>query len=96
MAKYFLSPSAQKSLKSIKAYSLQNFGEKQTALYLRQLQNALKETAKNPYSGKHREDIKKNYYSCFIGSHTIYYRIFDTHIEIIDILHQRMEPKFRL
>ncbi|WP_281281929.1 hypothetical protein [Aliikangiella coralliicola] len=36
-------------------------------------------------------DLKVGYHSDFIGSHTIYYRIKPTHIDVIDVLHQSME-----
>ena len=48
--------------------------------------------ADNPLLGMVREDLKVGYHSYFVGSHTIYYRIYLTHIGIIDILHQSMEP----
>ena len=50
----------------------------------------------NPKIGIVRPEIKQGYYSKFIGSHTIYYRIIETHIGIIDILHQSMEPKLHI
>lgn len=52
--------------------------------------------AKHPQEGKARDDIKVGYYSYFEGSHTIYYRIRDTHIDVIDVLHQSMEPNRHL
>lgn len=53
----------------------------------------MQDLAIEPSKGTDRSDIKKGYYSKFVASHTIYYRISDTHIGIIDILHQSMEPK---
>jgi len=52
--------------------------------------------AKNPKYGKVRDDIKRGYYSYPEGSHMIYYMIKTNHIEIIDILHQSMEPSQHL
>ena len=92
MPKYILSPQAQSSLKSIRTYSLKQFGKQQTALYLKQLRDQMKELAASPSKGTARDEIKAGYYSAFVGSHTIYYRISDTHIDILDVLHQRMEP----
>lgn len=92
MPKYVLSPQAQISLKEIRAYSLENFGNLQTSNYLKKLREQMKNLAVTPSKGQERNEIKNGYYSSFVGSHTIYYRISDTHIDIIDILHQRMEP----
>jgi len=92
MSKYILSPAAQKSLKQIRSYSLNNFGKHQTTLYLKKLRDRMQYLADQPARGTARDDIKAGYYSHFEGSHTIYYRIRDTHIDIIDVLHQSMDP----
>ncbi|MCU7833991.1 MAG: type II toxin-antitoxin system ParD family antitoxin [gamma proteobacterium symbiont of Taylorina sp.] len=52
----------------------------------------MQELAESPLHGKKREELKIGYYSEFIDSHTIYYRINSAHIDIIDVLHQSMEP----
>jgi len=90
--KYILSPEAQNSLKSIRAYSINNFGIKRTKSYLQTILKQFQQLAENPSSGIVREDLNVGYYCKFVGSHTIYYRIKSTHIEIIDVLHQSMEP----
>ncbi len=92
MAKYVLSPQAQQSLKDIRAYSLETFGNQQTRRYLQQLKDRMNRLADQPNLGKQRGDIKAGYRSYPERSHTIYYRIRDTHIDIIDVLHQRMDP----
>jgi len=56
----------------------------------------MKLLAAQPSQGKERSEIKAGYYSYFVGSHTIYYRISDTHIDIIDILRQSMEPTLHI
>jgi toxin ParE1/3/4 len=96
MSKYVLSPAAQESLINIKNYSTKTFGKKRTRVYLSSLRNRMKELSVAPFIGLERDDIKKGYLSYYEGSHTIYYRITQTHIEIIDILHQSMEPSLHL
>ena len=96
MGKYILSPAAQNRLKEIKAYSLENFGKRQTTIYLKNLRDCMQGLADNPSKGTERPEIKQGYYSQFIASHTVYYRISHTHIGIIDILHQSMEPRLHL
>ena len=92
MSKYILSPQASERLKQISKYTLENFGENRRKKYLTMLRNAMREAAKNPEKGKDRSEIKKGYYSVRAEKHNIYYRIRETHIEIIDVLHQSMEP----
>ena len=83
MAKYILSPAAQNSLKEIKSYSLKNFGKRQTTIYLKKLHVCMQDLADTPSKGTERPELKKGYYSKFIASHAIYYRVSDTHIGII-------------
>ncbi len=92
MPKYILSPQAQESLRDIRDFSLENFGKEQTNIYLQSIRKRMRDLAKQPSRGRIREDLKAGYYSDFVGSHTIYYRIQETHIEIIDVPHQSMEP----
>ena len=93
MLKYTLSLEAQKSLKKIRNYTLENHGKQQTKIYLKILRDQMKNIAAKPeIKGTSRNEIKESYYSAFAGRHTIYYRIQPTHIDIIDILHQNMEP----
>jgi len=92
MSKYILSTEAQNSLRKIQIYSTKNFGKERTRQYLTDIRKRMKALAENPSRGIIREDLKVGYHSDFIGSHTIYYKIQSTHIDVIDILHQSMDP----
>ena len=92
ISKYVLSPEAQNSLKQIKAFSIKRFGSQRTQLYLSQIMLAFNALAENSAKGIIREELMPGYYSYFVGSHTIYYRIKKGVIEVIDVLHQSMEP----
>ncbi len=92
MANYVLSPDAQNSLRDIKQYSIKKFGKDRTKTYLKNMRRRMKDLAENPSRGIIREDLKVGFYSDFIGSHAIYFRIRSSHIDIIDVLHQSMDP----
>lgn len=92
MVEYLLSPEAQQSLKEIKSFSVRNFGEQRTKIYLESIMTRFQELAANPSLGKIRNELNAGYCSSFVGSHTIYYRTNPGLIEIIDVLHQSMEP----
>lgn len=92
MTCFVLSSNAKRSLQEIKSYSLERFGERVTLAYLEKLHGKMRHLAENPASGKSRDEIRPGYYSCFEGSHTIYYKIHADSIAIIDVLHQSMEP----
>jgi len=85
-----------KSLVQISQYTLDNFGERQKKRYLKMLRERIRSAAKNPEKGKVRDDIKIGYYCVQAERHTIYYRIRNSHIEIIDVLHQSMEPNIHI
>ena len=92
MTQYILSPNAQKSLGNIKTYSLEDFGEKQTITYLKLIEKKLQMISESPDIGRNREEIKKGYLSFLAGSYIVFYRKAKNHVDIIDILHQSMEP----
>ena len=92
MSKYILSTETQNSLKEIQIYSTKKFGKERTRRYLTNIRNRMDALAENPSRGIVREDLKVGYHSDFIGTHTIYYKIQSTHIDIIDVLHQSMDP----
>ena len=92
MGKYKLSTEAQNSLHSMKTYSDKTFGKQRTKAYLQNIRKRMQALADNPLLGIVREDLNVGYHSDFVGSHTIYYRIYSTHIGIISILHQSMDP----
>lgn len=96
MAKFNLSPSAARSIAEIDSYTAENFGPQQSIRYLESLLDRLQHIADNPHTGRKRDDIKVGYYSYFFGSHTVYYRLSKNEIEVIDVLHQSMEPKRHL
>jgi plasmid stabilization system protein ParE len=62
MSKYVLLPQAQISLKEIRAYSLENFGTRQTSIYLKKLRDQMKSLAVTPSKGQDRNEIKNGYY----------------------------------
>lgn len=92
MPQYIFSPNAQGSLRRIKVYSLEHFGEEQTVAYLRLIEKKLQTMAEKPDIGRKREEVKEGYFSFLAGSHVIFYRKAKNHIEVIDILHQGMDP----
>lgn len=96
MYQYLLSLQAQQSLIQIGQYTLENFGPQQKKRYLKMLRDRMRAAAKYPEMGRERSEIKGGYYSVQAEKHHIYNRSRDTHIEIIDVSHQSMEPKIHI
>ena len=93
MPGYILSPQAQNSLRQISQYTLNQHGAAQRKTYLKMLRDHMRRIADNPSYGRERSDIKAGYYSLIASKHNIYYRLRDTHVEIMDVLHQSMESR---
>ena len=96
MANYVLSPETATSIAEINSYKVQQFRSKQARRYLENLLNPLEFIAEDPQRGMHRPEIKAGLFSYFVGSHRIYYRFSSEQIQVIDILHQSMEPTHHL
>jgi|APHig6443718053_1056840.scaffolds.fasta_scaffold676890_1 toxin ParE1/3/4 len=86
-----VTPRAAKDLRAIASYTLRAWGRKQRDAYLRGLDRRFAWLAEHPYLGKPRPDIKDGYHSYPQGSHVIFYLVCEAGIDIIGVLHQRMD-----
>ena len=90
---YTLSPQAQIRLRQIRDYTLKNYGAAQNTVYLAMLRDKMRIIAQDPVKhGKMRDDIRRGIYSIKADKHVIFYRIRETEVQIIDVLHQAMDP----
>jgi len=88
---YTLRQLAQNDLEAIWLYSLEEWGIAQADHYIRALLTRCAWLAENPAIGKHRDDIKPGYYCFPEGSHVIFYTLASYGIDVIGIVHQRMD-----
>lgn len=80
----------------VSEYTLNNYGPQQQKNYLKMLREKMRAAARKPDMGRDRCDIKAAYFSIRAEKHNTCYRIRNTHIEIIDVLHQSIEPKLHI
>ncbi len=92
MSQYVLSPRAQDDLDEIVDDTADRWGIDQAAFYLRQLRNHIEAVAVQPKAGRPCPEIRTGYYRTKSGSHVIFYRLTATGIDVIRILHERMDP----
>lgn len=93
MSRYLLNPVARDDLDQIYDYTLDHWDIDQAETYVRDLLRAFDRAAADPRSGRPCDEIRTGYSRLPTGSHTIYYRITtDGILEIMRILHQRMDP----
>jgi len=91
MTPALLSPRAQRDIDRIWDHTAVIWGVDQAELYIRQIEAAIRLIAGNPQLGKACDDIRRSYRKYPAGSHLLFYRLVSTHVEIIRILHQRMD-----
>lgn len=93
MKKVILSPKAKSDLSNIWDYSLDTWGAEQAETYLRTLWTKLNECAENPELAANAAMVRKDYRKMIVASHVIYFKEIEYGIDVIRILHQRMDFK---
>ena len=93
MSGYKLTPLAEQDYYNILDFTLEKWDYPQYKKYRDILRNAFARIAKMPLLGKHREELPPQYYSYHVGRHMIFYRVAEEGIEIVRILHDRMDFK---
>lgn len=83
-------------LEDIWLYTFHKWSLTQADRYHSLLIKEIEFLAAHPKSGKDQHHIREGYRSSKIKSHIIFYRIFENEIEIIRILHERMDIANRL
>ncbi len=91
-----LTNAAKRNLEDIWLYTFAEWGEAQADKYLGHIQACLQQLLENPAIGKARTDIKMGYRALQVQQHIIFYRLDAEFIDIIDILHKRMDARQHL
>ena len=97
MSKYILSNKAVNDLSKIWDYTYEEWSENQADKYYFELLADCQELAGNHLLGKNYDQISEELFGYQSGQHLIFYRVLDSSkIEIIRILHSRMDLKKRI
>lgn len=97
MAKVILRQEAIDDLTDIWKYTQENWFETQADKYFRSIKIACREIGENPEIGTEYIGISSNLLGFKSGKHIIFYHVIsDDEIEVIRILHERMDLKNRL
>ncbi|MDP2684274.1 MAG: type II toxin-antitoxin system RelE/ParE family toxin [bacterium] len=95
--KYRISKQAIDDLNDIWVYTFHQWSKEQADRYYDLIISEIEFIADNYLTGKSAEQTRKNYRVMTIKSHLIFYRKVENEIvEIVRILHQRMDIKKRL
>ncbi|GAB3797569.1 type II toxin-antitoxin system RelE/ParE family toxin [Humibacter antri] len=93
MTTYWLTPAARQDLSSIWDYTEQTWGPGQAEIYLGEIGMAFERITKDPDRGRTCDEIRAGYRRYAIGSHLVFYVVGDDgRVNIMRILHQRMDP----
>lgn len=97
MAKVILRQGAIDDLTDIWNYTKQEWSESQAERYYEVIKLACKEIGRKPNIGKVYTEISKNLLGFKSGRHVIFYHLISAdEIEVIRILHERMDLKSRV
>jgi toxin ParE1/3/4 len=97
MPKYHLTNKAVEDLSEIWDYTYNEWSEKQANKYYKFLLESCQEVANHPKFGKQYEEVHKDLLGFKSNHHIIFFRIIlPKEIEIIRILHERMDLKSKL
>lgn len=96
MSRYALSPRAQADLEEIWDYTAEHWGVRQAETYIRQIQAAIETVAAEPKLARSADAIRAGYWRYPTGSHVIFFRLATGGIDVVRILHSRMDFDRRL
>lgn len=94
--RYVLSPRAQSDLDEIWDHAAHRWGIDQAEAYTRQLWQNIEAVASNPTIGRPCPEVKAGYHKFRSGSHVLFFRMLGDGIDVVRILHSRMDFKLHL
>ncbi|WP_144627914.1 type II toxin-antitoxin system RelE/ParE family toxin [Arthrobacter woluwensis] len=86
-----LTPAARADLSSIWDYTAERWDTRQAETYIRELHAAMERIAEDPARGRTCDEIRAGYRKYAIGSHLIFYVVAADGVDVIRVLHQRMD-----
>ncbi|PKG98359.1 type II toxin-antitoxin system RelE/ParE family toxin [Paraglaciecola sp. MB-3u-78] len=97
MRAFTLTNKAKADLKSIAVYTQRKWGKEQRKIYLRQFDDAFHMLSKTPVVGSKCDFIKEGYRKFPAASHLVFYHsVNQSEIEIVRLLHKRMDAEAQL
>lgn len=88
---YRLTPQAKRDLEDIWAYTSRVWSVKQADQYHTDLIAAIEGLARNERTGRNVDELRPGYLKYNVRQHVLFYRLSANHLDVIRILHQRMD-----
>lgn len=92
MSHYRLTPAAQRDLSQIWDFTEERWDPRQAETYVGEIRAAIERIAADPSRGRACDEIREGYRRYGIGSHFLFYIESADGVDVIRILHQRMDP----
>lgn len=89
--RFILTPRAQADLDEIWDYTAARWSLDQAETYTRQLWRDIASVAERPSLGSECPEVRKGYRKYCSGSHVLFYRVIADGIDVVRILHERMD-----
>lgn len=96
MKGYVLSPAAQRDLDEIWDFSAATWSPAQANRYVEQIRAACEKLGAGKSRGRSIDDIRPGYWKLAVKSHFLFYRVIDDVIDVVRVLHQRMDIEAHL
>jgi len=96
MANFTLRPAAIRDLEIIWKYTAETWDDEQADNYIHDLNDGFLLLAQMPFTGKDCSYIREGYRKYPINRHIIFYLVSSNDIEIIRILHERMDVSLNI
>jgi len=91
MTAHRLSPRAQADLEDIWDYTAERWGARRAEAYIRQIYGAVEALAVTPSIARRCDEVRPGYWKHPVGSHVIFFRRYPYGIDVVRILHGRMD-----
>lgn len=92
MKPYLLTPAAQRDLSEIWDFTEERWDAGQAEKYIAEIRAAIERVAADPNRGRACDEIRQGYRRYGIGSHLLFFVETDDSVDIVRVLHQRMDP----
>ena len=93
---FVISKKVVSDLEEIWLYTVEKWSVQQADRYYNLIFDEINYISKNSNDGKSMEHVRKGYRASKVNSHLILYRVINDTIEMIRILHERMDMEDRL
>lgn len=92
MTRFRLSPAAVQDLSEIWDDTERLWEVRQAEAYIGEIREAVERIAERPDRGRPCDEIRSRYRRYVVDSHVIFFRPSNAGVDVIRILHQRMDP----